>query len=167
MSVQGQRRWNGSENWAAYAAATWAFAFSAMSFYWAMGGMAASRTLAHSIQEKADRGETSFVALLWATGCLKLLAGLLALALAPRWKTAIHRKLLLLAGWAAGGFMAIYGLAGTTQALLMELDLTDIPESFGADVVRWYLFFWEPFWLLGGILFILATWQKRKALASP
>jgi len=72
-------------NWTVYAAAAWVLVFAAMSFYWAAGGSLGSSTMSDTILEPARAREPQFVALLWITGALKAIAGLLALALVRPW----------------------------------------------------------------------------------
>jgi len=30
--------------------------------------------------------------------------------------------------------------------------------------IRWHAWLWDPWWLLGGILFLLAAWQYQRSL---
>ena len=84
--------------WAGYAAATWGFLFAAVSIYWAVGGRIGLGTIAPEIRERALAREAGFVAILWATGLLKVVAALLALALCRPWGRSQPRRLLLVVG---------------------------------------------------------------------
>lgn len=148
--------------WPAYAAAVWSFVFAAMSFYWALGGTIGIDTLAESIKEKASTEDQGFLALTWATGVLKVAGGFVALALVHPWGRRIPRKLLLFAAWGGGIFIILYEGASFIEAALIEVGLLDVPESMGATAVRWSLYFWRPWWLLGGFLFILAARDYQK-----
>ena len=139
----------------AYAAAAWALAFAAMSFYWALGGRASIGTQAVGIQEQID--EPAFVAVLWATGALKVVAGAIALALVRPWGARLPRRLLLAAAWATAALLLLYGGLGLIQAVLWETGAQDVPASVGPRAARWKLVFWDPFWLLGGVLFLVAV----------
>ncbi|MGH2557457.1 MAG: DUF3995 domain-containing protein [Thermomicrobiales bacterium] len=143
--------------WAAYAAAAWAFVFAANSFYWALGGTVGIETLALTIQEEARQRDTAFLAMVWVTGGLKVLGGLLALALARPWGRAIPRRLLLIVAWGAGVLLVLYEGASWVEAALMEAGVIDVPASLGADAVRWNMLLWRPWWVLGGTLFVLAA----------
>jgi len=149
--------------WAAYAGCAWALSFAALSFYWAAGGTAGSSTLGPSIAEPALARDAGFVALLWGTGVLKVLAGVLALALARRFGSSLPRPLFVVGGWAATGVMAGYeGGASLVQHGLMELGVIATPDGLGQTALRWHLALWDPWWLLGGLLFALATrWYQR------
>ncbi|HEX7746207.1 MAG TPA: DUF3995 domain-containing protein, partial [Micromonosporaceae bacterium] len=78
--------------WSGYAACLWALTFAMVSFYWAAGGRLGEGTIGAAVEGPALARDPAFVALLWATAVLKILAAVLALALVgkilrwvPRW----------------------------------------------------------------------------------
>jgi Protein of unknown function (DUF3995) len=132
-----------------------------VSFYWALGGTAGLDTLAVELERDAREGGTNLLTLAVVPGIAKLALGLLALALVePRRAPAPERALVLLGGLAGVG-LTLYGAVLTAEKALMQLDAIDVPESLGDDRVEWYLFFWDPLWLAGGILFLLAAASAR------
>lgn len=139
-----------------YAACAWALLFAALSFYWAAGGSLGINTLSKVIREPAIRRDGGFVAILWATAVLKVLAGVFALAFVRPWGRRVPRRLLLVAGWGTAALLTIYGGLGLISALLSELGVT---ESTDPGTVGWYLFLWEPIWVAGGLLFAATAWQ--------
>lgn len=143
---------------AAYAAGAWALAFAALSFYWAAGGTAGAETIGDAITKPVLARDPGWIALLWATGALKALGGLLALALVQPWGRVIPRWMRLAAAWGAGALMLLYGGAGMIQFALMAAGALSVPASLGATAVRWHLLLWEPWWMLGGLLFMAAAW---------
>ncbi len=148
-----------STGWVGYAAFAWALLFAALSFYWAAGGTAGVHTLSKAIREPALRRDGGFVAILWATGVLKLGAALLALAFVRPWGASVPRRLLLVAGWGMAAVLTLYGGLGMLGALLAELGVT---EPTDPGTVRWYLFLWEPVWLVGGLLFAVTAWRHTR-----
>lgn len=157
------RRAPRNAKWTGYAACAWALVFAALSFYWAAGGTAGVHTLSKAIREPALRRDSGFVAILWATAVLKVLAGLLALAFVRPWGATVPRRLLLVAGWGVAAFLTLYGGLGMTGALLTDLGVT---ESAATGSARWYLFLWDPIWVVGGLLFLATVWGKPR-LAAP
>lgn len=151
-----------SKEWAIYAASIWAFTFAAMSFYWAAGGTLGVDTLGNGIKEMALARELGFVMILWITAALKFLLGLLALVLLRRWGRSITRWMLCVSSISVGLGMVLYGGAGLIKVGLMEAGIVSIPSAIGSDAVHWYLMLWEPFWLAGGILFLIAVWQFNR-----
>lgn len=146
---------------AAYGAAGWAFVFAAMSFHWARGGRWSLGTQAVAIQEQFE--DADFVAVLWATGALKVAAGVLALALVRPFGRRVPRVVVKGAGWGTAVTLLLYGGLGWVQALLWETGAVDIPRSVGAQAATWKLLFWDPFWLLGGALFLWAMVEFRRS----
>lgn len=146
-----------------YVACAWALIFSAQSFYHAAGGTAGAETIGPAIAEPVLAREPLWVAAMWITGGLKVAAALLALALVRPWGRLLPRRLLLMAGWGAVAVMAVYeGAASLVQHALMVAGVIDIPAGLGATAARWHLALWDPWWLLGGILFGLATWRYQR-----
>ena len=164
MTSGGPRR--SSSGWASYAAAAWALAFAALSFYWAAGGRLGLSTLSEGIRVRVAQRDHGFIAVVWITGALKVLAAALALALDRPWR-ALARRMVLGAGWVTGAGLVLYGGLGFVTAGLVQLGIT---QSTDPEAARWYFFLWEPVWLVGGILFLAAAWHahaKSRSRQSP
>ncbi len=144
-----------SLHWAGYAAATWSFIFAIVHFYWSLGGTAGIATLGGEIERMARERTLWFIIVAaWGVAILKTLAGVVALAGVQTWGQKIPRWFLLLATWGIGILFTLYGLAGLVQRSLMVSGAIRTPDDFPA---RWHLFLWDPWWILGGILFLLAA----------
>jgi hypothetical protein len=144
--------------WAAYGAAVWAFAFAAVSAYWAIGGELGRETIAADIARIPLANDP---VVLWATAALKGLAGMLALALVRPWGRWFSRQLLGAAAWATGLLLTLYGVANLVDHGRMVAGLRDTPAALGEQAARWHLLLWDPVWLLGGILFLAAAQNHR------
>jgi len=149
--------------WAAYAAATWAFVFAAMSFYWASGGTAGVATLSPEIVTMARN--PWFTLIVWGTAVLKLIAGALALGLIQRCGRRLPQWFLLATIWSMGGFMVLYGGANLLVRGLMVLGILTTPASMLSTAAWWHVF-WDSWWLAGGILFCAAAWAARRHRGS-
>jgi hypothetical protein len=142
-------------------AAIWAFGFAAISFYWACGGTFALWTVGRQITSLAE-STPGFTAVLWLDVAVKALLGILALALAlPSWQAAFPgRRWLPSVAWVAGLAMAAYGgveLAVTgVSALLMVAGILPVGSSVDWMGIVGHLGLWDPYWILGGVLFLLA-----------
>jgi hypothetical protein len=143
----------------AYAAAAWAFAFAAISAYWALGGTVGVKTIAADIGRVALANDPRVVGV---TAAAKAIAGLLVLSLARPWGHLLPRWLRLAAVWIAGAVFALYGVANLIDHGRMVAGLRATPEILGERAARWHLLLWDPWWLLGGVLFLVAAWQARK-----
>jgi hypothetical protein len=142
-------------------ACAWCMIFAAMSVYWLLGGTIGLSTLANLIQDYAADNDPGFRLTTWITVGLKILGGLLALATVQPWGRVIPRRLLLTFLMGAGILLTLYGVAGFVEKALMVSGAIDIPASMGKGPARWYLAFWEPWWILGGVLFLLTANAMR------
>lgn len=145
--------------WPGCAAAVWAFAFAAASLYWAAGGTLLADTVGSDLRNLALERDPAFVALLWMTGGLKVVGGLLGLALAGFGSRRLPRLSLLILGWAGGALLAVYG---GVPLIVNALQFGGVVRAGGPvdwTALRWHLLVWDLWWLLGGILFLLAAWS--------
>lgn len=151
--------------WAGYAAAGWAILFAIRGTYWALGGTVGLGTLSQGIRRAAAEGDRSLFAALWVTVALEVFAAGLALTLAKSPGQRLSRRLplvggrripdsaLLLLAFGAGALLAVHG------GLFLSFGLFST-----SDDAYWYTRFWGPWFLLGGILFLVAAWTYlRKA----
>jgi hypothetical protein len=152
-----------SPAWAGHAACAWAVIFALMSLYWAAGGMVGSETLGVELDRLAHERDASFVGELWAAFVLKMMAAVLALALVEPWGRRLPRRLLQLLGWATGAGITLYAVANFVQHALMATGAISTPEALGTNAVPWHLALWDPFWLVGGLLFLAATPALQKS----
>ena len=137
------------------AAFLWALAFGLVSAYWALGGMLGVDQLSPALRDDAGRRETAFVAILWMTAVVKVIGGLVPLALAfDLWLT-IPRRVVSILTWLGGILLALYGigdiLSGTVRAIGED-----------SDGAIWYAVLWGPIWLVGGILYLGTAWFHRR-----
>lgn len=143
----------------AIAGAVWCLLFAIISFYWASGGMIGVRSLGGSIQELAIQREPSFVAIVWITGILKVIGGLFLLCLLKRWPNKTGRIFYSVA-LVGGVLLVIYGFVNAVTLILSNFGMMDLAlDSFA---LKWRLYFWEPFWMVGGVLFILSAVRFKR-----
>jgi hypothetical protein len=143
----------------------WAFAFAATSFFWALGGRLGVETLGPGLVELA--ADPLFVAIgLWGAGVAKAVGGLIALGLAsPGGAGRLERPLRILAV-TGGALAAIYGSASLVQHVLMLAGAVRIPEALGRTAAAWHVVLWDPVWIVGGLLFVLAGRSVTRAPAG-
>ena len=67
----------------------------------------------------------------------------------PEWAGGVFVVLSLL--WGCAILFSLYGVLGFVEKLLMGLGALAVPDGLGEDVVWWYVFLWEPIWILGGV----------------
>jgi hypothetical protein len=147
-------------NWAAYGACVWALAFALMSFYWAAGGLAAIDTIGGEPERLARARDPEFVAGQWVIGALKVLAALAVLALVSSRSQRVPRRLLAVVLGVGGALLLLYETAELVQHLLMAVGAIDQGDLDDTALIG-HLAFWDPWWILGAGLFVLAAWQQR------
>jgi hypothetical protein len=137
--------------------------FAAISAFWALGGTLGLDTLGNEIEREARARDSETIALVWVTALLKLVAAALALALVRPWGWPLPRRPLVITTWIVGLGLIAYALANFVQHGLMKADVVDTPRALGTSAVGWHLGLWDPFWLLGGLLFSAAALRAGRA----
>jgi hypothetical protein len=156
-------------------AAAWALLFAAISLYWslaasfdwtwAIDGFLGAYTVGNEIARPVEAGDRGFIATLWVSVIIKALLALIPLALVQSWGGLFSSWLRVAGCLVAGLLLALYGLINGIQHLAMITGMTTTPEGLGERAARWHLFLWDPFWLLGGLLFLATAWLARRARA--
>ncbi len=143
----------------------WGSVFAVPSFYWAAGGIAgAATTVAPSLVRMVQERVTWFLVILWVTGLLKVVGGLLGLALVGGWGRRVNH-FLQLAGWGAGVLLVWHGGLFLVQGLLVQSGVVAIaPELL--PVSRWYTCLWGPWFVVGGVLFLMAARMHLRSVAD-
>lgn len=148
----------------AFAAALWALLFAALSLYWAVAasfdwrwaldGLLGAQTVGRDIARMVVERDTGFIATIWASAVVKALLALVPLALVQPWGRFFSSWLRLAGCWTVGSLLALYGLINGLEHLAMATGAIATPAALGERAARWHLFLWDPFWLLGGLLFL-------------
>ena len=144
----------------AYAACAWALAFAAIGFYWAVGGSLFIDTVGGEIERQARARDADFLVVVWVTNVLKVAAAVLALSLVRPFGERLPRRAIATLLAAGGALLVVYETAELVQHVLMA---TGAIGRGGLDdtAVYGHIFFWDPWWILGGVLFALAGFKAR------
>lgn len=139
--------------WAGYAACTWALVFAVVHLYWGLGG-----TVGLPPGLSVYDNTALFVIDLLAIP-LCVLGALLALALVQPWGGRLPRWMLLSAAWGASALFVAHALPAVVDAVVIALGQRTERLT---PVDRYSLFLYEPYWLLGGILFGVTAWHYTR-----
>jgi len=135
-----------------------ALLYAAVSFYWAAGGTAGLGTLGGQLEELGRARDQGIIALVLATGVLKVVAGVLALALVRPWGRALPRRVLLAAAWGGALLLTLYGGVLVTVEGLVVGGVITPPGPVDCGALLWHLFLWDPWFLVWGLLLGVAAW---------
>ncbi len=136
-----------------YLAALWCLLFAVLHLYWALGGTLGLASSAGA--ELASRRPSWFVlGGLWGVAVVLLIgAGFCAGMVRWRLSGTLQRAVAVL-GWLGG---AVLLARGVLVELLLATDATGLATEVGAEQTRWSLFLWNPWFVLGGALVLLAA----------
>jgi len=116
-----------------------------------------------------------------APGVLFAAGSVIALALIQPWGRIIPRPLLLLLAWVGGAILILKTLYGASVQVLavtgvitwqQAQTLIGAPVSQaptvqeGAHITLWNFLVWNPWFLLGGVLFCVLAWLARRDLGE-
>ena len=59
--------------------------------------------------------------------------------------------------WSIGTILLLYGGANLAVRALMALGLLETPASMRTVRATWHLVLWDPFFVVGGVLFLLCA----------
>lgn len=140
-------------------AAAWCVLFTAVHLYWALGGQ---RGLASSAgTELATHRPLWFVlAGLWGVAAVLLVGAGFNIGL-TRWRfRGTLRRVIIALGLLGGGLLVLRGL-------LLEVVLTTgiggVSDAVGSAQTHWGLLLWNPWFMLGGVMVLLATHQFARS----
>lgn len=140
---------------AAYAAFAWMAFFAVVHIYWLVGG-----TIGLPPGKKLTDSTGLLIADIIAIP-LCMVGAALALALTQPGRARPSPRALQRLAVATAVVAVVHAGPAMISWVLRPLGLQDGELT---DEERFSLFLYEPFWLLGGILFGLATWEYREAL---
>lgn len=152
--------------WAAYLACALAWLYAVPSFYWALGGTAGLDTVGGAIEQLGRTRDPAGIALSLGAGVLKVVGGLLALALVRPWGHAIPRRLLLGAAWAASTVLTAYGGLVVAVGALVLSGLISTSGPVDRTALRWHVQLWDLWFLVWGLLLGVAAWQYGRESSS-
>lgn len=144
-----------TSKWALWSGIAWSVLFALMSFYWAMGGMIGIRSLGGVIYEIALARDPEFIPIVWLTGWIKIWGAIFLLLLFKKWSS---RGVNLVLYWVVvlgGACLFIYGALNFATISLAALGWLEM--ELDSYAIKMRLLFWEPFWMLGGVLYLLSA----------
>ncbi|QHT61215.1 DUF3995 domain-containing protein [Paenibacillus lycopersici] len=165
MSRLIQPRITKSSLWSGYAVFIWSIGYMLPHLYWALGGKRGGGILKPDLVQSIDFEWINWIASVFLTA-----AGFLGLAFIYWAKGRVSSLMLLFAAWAGCSLAASHGIYGVGYRILQISGITGLESgSFHMDedtYVLWDLALFEPWFLIEGILLIIAGWSFLKEARS-
>ncbi|WP_329522445.1 DUF3995 domain-containing protein [Spirillospora sp. NBC_01491] len=156
--MYGDPRDRTTPGWWGRIACAWAVAFAALHFYWALGG---SRGLSVSAGPLAEERPAWFVAVgLWGVGLLCLVGAVLGWLLARPLLRGLAGRMAKALGWCVG---AVLLMRGIVVEVLLLTDTAGQGMDISPEQRLWTLLLWNPWFLVGGLVFALAARGSGRA----
>jgi Protein of unknown function (DUF3995) len=149
-------------NRAAIAAAVLAFGYAVPNLYWTLGGEALLSTVGGTIEDTAGRGGAMAVAVGLGSAGLKVLGGMLALALAFPSRHRLPLRPLRLIAAAASGFLVLYGGLLVVVGSLVLIGVIHPSTPVDRSALAWHVWVWDMWFLIWGLLLGLAVHGTRR-----
>ena len=148
-----------SRVWSGRLAAAWALLFALLHVFWALGGSwllasSAGSTLAE------DRPMWFVVLGLWGVAVVLLAGAALGLALARSRASGRATRLGAFLGCLTGACLLLRGVA---VEVVLRTGAGGVADNVGEAHTRMSLLLWNPWFVLGGLLFVVAGVQSRRA----
>lgn len=144
---------------AVLASATWCALFAGLHLFWALGG--ATGLASSAGHDLAEQRPTGFVVFGLYGVAIVLIAAIALLAVTAGWggSPTWSRR-----ATAALGLVGVLLLPrGMALEVLLGLDVDGLRATVGPLETRWSLALWNPWFALGGVLFLRATLRARRA----
>ena len=158
MSKQTAPR-SAAPGWPDFAVA-WCTAFAVLHVYWAVGGEVG---LAESAGvELARRRPTAFVLIgLWGVAALLVVGVVFWSAVSRGWlRSHRMRRSAAVVGLLGGALLLV---RGAVLEVVLLLDTGGIASAVGPGQTQWSLWLWNPWFVVGGMVFLVAA----RRLARP
>ncbi|RJQ75849.1 DUF3995 domain-containing protein [Amycolatopsis panacis] len=145
-----------------FLAAGWAVLFAGAHFFWALGGELGLDISAGS-RLAAERPGWFVAGGLWGVGGLCLVGAVVAGGLARRGVRGRRWRLLKLLGWGVAALLLVRGIG--IEVLILS-GVRGVDDAVSSGQRFWTLALWNPWFILGGLLFALAARNFGKEPAA-
>lgn len=147
---------------AAIVAAVLGLAYAALNAYWAAGGHRWLDEYGSHLIGRARPGDTTFRASSAVLAVLFVAVVVLVLAAVTVPFDSPARVPVRWLAWVGAGLVALYGFCMTVVGLAVQAGIGDV-TSADPELFKWHAFFWDPWFLLWGVLMVVALLQSARA----
>jgi hypothetical protein len=128
-----------------------------VSAYWTLGGDLLLDTVGGEIARLARERSAGALALGAATVVLKVVAGILAIALAQSDAGGTRRRFVLYANGLAAAILCLWGAANVVVGALVLAGAIEPSADADRRAIRWHVFVWDMWFLVWGVALAIAV----------
>jgi len=136
-------------------------AYAAVSAYWGLGGTGMLDTVGGDLAVEGRAGSPAVFAAVWGAFVLKVIASVLPLIavgiVGNREVVGVARSF----SWAEAVVLTAYGFVLTFVGLLVQAQVIRASSDADLHALAWHTFFWDPWFLLWGVLVTAALRRSR------
>jgi hypothetical protein len=143
--------------WDFYVTSLWALLFVSINIYWATGGVLWADTIGLWMEFLVDHPYPKFYLGQWMISIAKLPLIVIPLAALWGWPRGVQHRYVILAMYGISAGLLLYSIVSLAVHSLMFLGKLPIPEEIGRNASGWQMLCWDPFRLVGGVLFFTAA----------
>jgi hypothetical protein len=142
------------------AAAGLAFGSAAVTAYWTVGGTALLDTVGGYPEELARSRTVAAVLVGILVVAVKIVGGVVALALATPPTARLGRRVVVVAAGAGAAVLTVYGGLLVAVGALVLTGVLDPGGPVDRRALRWHVLCWDLWFLLWGLALAVATWTS-------
>jgi uncharacterized protein DUF3995 len=147
-------------------AAGLAFGSAAVTAYWTVGGTALLDTVGGYPEELARSRTVAAVLVGILVVAVKIVGGVVALALAKLPTARLRRRVVVVAAGAGAAVLTVYGGLLVVVGALVLTGVLDPGGSVDRRALRWHVLCWDLWFLLWGLALAVATWTSVHRIRS-
>jgi hypothetical protein len=136
--------------------------YAAVSAYWGLGGTGLLDTVGGSLERQGSAGNTTVMLGVWAAVVLKMIAAVLPLLARHRFTRAAWNRTLSVLAWTEAAVLTTYGLVLSAVGLLVQADVIHASADADHHALAWHAYLWDPWFLIWGLLVIVALLLHRR-----
>ncbi len=140
-------------------------AYATISVYWALGGKWLLSTVGISLSQPGQAGRAAALLAVWGAAVVKAVAAVLPLLVVIGWQDMTDRRWSRSArrlAWVEAAILTGYGLVLTVPGLLVQADVIKAAANADHTALEWHAYLWDPWFLLWGILVVIALRRSRR-----
>ncbi len=135
--------------------------YAAVSIYWGLGGTWLLDTIGGSLEHQGRAGAFTVVFAVWVAAVLKLIAAVLPLLALRGFANPVRTRQVRMLAWIAAAILTVYGSVQTVVGLLVQAGVIHASATADHRALAWHAYFWDPWFLIWGLLITIALRRTR------